>query len=201
VPYSPAATLVVSCSGAKLTLINVLEQHGKVFVQGAAAHELAGQQVTIEFAPKTKVGTTRVGANGFFQTTVPLPPKDVRNTSRARYIAVVKTFVSKALKLTRRVTMNPLVHKGGKVLISGKVLPPLARPTAKVNVTQQLTCKDKPKVVGTAKPSRSGGFVLSIPVPKGQKAAIYRVITKVRGTPTSAKTFPSFSLPLPVDLS
>ncbi|MGA2165933.1 MAG: hypothetical protein ABSH36_15915 [Solirubrobacteraceae bacterium] len=42
---------------------------------------------------------------------------------------------------------------------------------------------------------------MSVPTPAGATAAIYRLSTKVRGNTSSAKLFPTDSLPEPVGLS
>jgi hypothetical protein len=69
-----------------------------------------------------------------------------------------------------------------------------------VLVQQQLSCGTA-KTLAHFKPSANGHFTVSVPAPAGAAAAIYRLSTKVRGNTTSAKLFPTDSLPEPVDLS
>ncbi|MEA2310833.1 MAG: hypothetical protein QOE28_801, partial [Solirubrobacteraceae bacterium] len=156
-------------------------------------------RVSILYDNRSAAATATVGGDGFFRATAKLPPKAVRNTNHARYVAVSGADRSLFLKLTRRVTLDPPVAKGGKVTLTGRVLPPLTRPRAPVTIRAQTTC-GKSAVVAKAKPGADGRFKVVVPAPKGAKAAIYRLATQVRKTPGNPKRFPSFSLPQVVAL-
>jgi hypothetical protein len=196
---SPGAQLAVACSSRRLTLINVLPQGGKVALLGAADATLVGRPVTIRFDGKRTVATAIVGPDGFFTATAPMPPKAIRNTGHARYMAVSGDQSSLNLKLMRRVVMQRPTAAGGRVTLTGRIVPPLTRPVSPIVVKVQTDCR-RTTTAATVKPKPSGAFTVSIPAPAGAGAAIYRVATSVRKTPGNPKRFPTFSLPLPVTL-
>jgi alpha-tubulin suppressor-like RCC1 family protein len=199
-PASAAAHLVLGCTGQKLSLTDVVEQNGHVLLDGAAVSSLAGHKVKILFDGTHQVATTTVAADGLFNASAPLPPPKLRGSNSSRYLAESGSLKSLDLKLTRRLILYPPKSAAGKVSLSGEVQPPLAKPPATVLVQQQLSC-GAAKTVAYFKPSTSGHFTVSVPAPAGATAAIYRLSTRVRGNTTSAKLFPTDSLPEPVNIS
>jgi alpha-tubulin suppressor-like RCC1 family protein len=198
-PGSAAAHLVLGCTDSKLTLTDVVQQNGHVLLDGAAVSSLAGHKVKILFDGTKLVATATVAADGLFNASAPLPPAKLRGSNSSRYLAESGSLKSLDLKLTRRLILDPPKSAAGKVSLSGEVQPPLAKPPATVLVQQQLSC-GATKTVAHLKPSASGHFTVSVPAPAGAMAAIYRLSTKVRGNTTSAKLFPTDSLPEPVNL-
>jgi hypothetical protein len=196
---SPAAQLAVACSGRRLTLLDVVARKGRVALLGAADAALIGHRVNILYDNRAAAASATVGADGFFRATAKLPPKAVRATNHARYVAVSGADRSLFLKLTRRVTLDPPAAKAGKVTLTGRVLPPLTAPRAPVVVRQQTGCGTA-KTVARVRPGASGRFRIVVAAPKGAKAAIYRLATQVRKTRHNSKRFPSFSLPQVVGL-
>ncbi len=199
-PGAAAAKLVLKCTASKLTLTDVVEQNGHVLLDGAAVSGLAGRKVKILFDATKLVATATVAADGLFSASAPLPPPKLRGSNSSRYLAESGSLKSLDLKLTRRLVLDPPKSAAGKVTLSGEVQPPLAKPPATVLVQQQVSCAGT-KTVAHFKPSASGHFTVSVPAPAGTTAAIYRLSTKVRGNTTSAKLFPTDSLPEPVNLS
>ncbi len=199
-PGAAAAKLVLKCTASKLTLTDVVQQNGHVLLDGAAESNLAGHKVKILFDATKLVATATVAADGLFSASAPLPPPKLRGSNSSRYLAESGSLKSLDLKLTRRLILDPPKSAAGKVSLSGQVQPPLAKPPATVLVQQQLSC-GATKTVAHFKPRASGHFTVSVPVPVGATAAIYRLSTKVRGNTTSAKLFPTDSLPEPVGLS
>lgn len=195
-----AARLVLKCTASKLTLTDVVEQNGHVLLDGAAVSSLAGHKVKILFDATKLVATATVAADGLFSASAPLPPPKLRGSNSSRYLAESGSLKSLDLKLTRRLILDPPKSSAGKVSLSGEVQPPLAKPPATVLVQQLVSCHAT-KTIAHFKPSASGHFTASIPAPVGATAALYRLSTKVRGNTTSAKLFPTDSLPEPVNLS
>lgn len=193
-PESPAATLVLHCTQAKLALLDVVIDGHHVSLTGVAIAALEGLPVQIVFEHKTVVAHTTVGKDGFFSVTAPLPPPKERNSNDARYLAQVGPIKSLDLKLTRRLILEPPVASGRRVRLSGQVTPPLMRPVAPVSIAEQTTCTHK-RIIGHFKPSATGHFRVTVTAPKGATAVIYRLATQVRANATSTKPFPTFSLP------
>ena len=104
------------------------------------------------------------------------------------------------LKLERRMALERLSSRGGKVTVAGRVTRPLGVPTQAITLTRRVSCRDS-EVVARFKPKADGTFAVTVAAPKGQSAAVYRLATKVRKTPSSRKLFPTFTLPQGVDLA
>jgi hypothetical protein len=198
----PAAAqqLLLNCSDRRLVLNDVLEQHGRVALSGTAAQDLVGQRVQILFAGRTAVATATVGPGGVFATTAPLPAAAIKNTNKARYVAVAGSQRSLDLKLQRRLVLAPPRRSGATVTLTGQVTKPLAKPKPQpVTIAQQTAC-GRWTIVKTFTPNNSGTFTISVPAPAGA-AAIYRLQTAVPKTARNPKAYRTFSLPEPVLLT
>jgi hypothetical protein len=187
------------CSSRALVLNDVVIHGSHVLLNGSAASSLDGRQVKIIFGASRQVGITTVGANGLFSASVPLPPARLRASNSARYTAESGGQRSLSLKLTRRLSLESPTVVGGRVILVGQVVPPLASPVAAVTVEQQLKCGSASRVL-KFKPAVNGHFRVSISVPAGASAAIYRLTTSVRESTHSRRSFATYSLPLPVAL-
>ncbi len=198
----PTATdLALQCTTRRLVLEDVVSRNGRVSLIGAADKALAGKSVSIRFLATGKtVATTRVGADGSFRATAPMPSKAIRSTNRARYQAIIGNEKSLDLKLQRRMVLSGVSVEGGKVTISGRISRPLSRPASVITVTRRVSCR-KNAVVARIKPKADGTFRVTVAAPEGQLAAVYRLGTFVRKTASNPKTFPTFTLPRAVDLS
>jgi hypothetical protein len=107
---------------------------------------------------------------------------------------------SLSLKLTRRLILQPPTFSAGKVMLTGQVVAPLAKPVGAVTVEQQLECGKSARVL-TFTPPASGHFHVTISgIPANAKAGIYRLTTSVLPTPGAHRAFRTYSLPLPVPL-
>ncbi len=93
VPNARAAALsasaqLLACTDRKLILLDVLPGGGKVKIKGAADRALVGRDVKIRLRATGKVvASAKVGKDGFFTTTAPLPPRAIRTSNAARYRA------------------------------------------------------------------------------------------------------------------
>jgi hypothetical protein len=199
VATTPAAIeeLKLGCTKRPLVLNDVVQRGGRVLLTGSAAKSLVGKKVKIVFNSHQVVAAVTVGADGQFQTTAPLPPARIRNTNSARYVAVQGKQRSLDLKLTRRLILEPPKFSAGTVTLTGQVVLPLTKPVASIAVQQQLKC-GKTTIAKTFTPSANGRFRVTIAVPGGAQAAIYRLTTTVAAKPGSKRGFATFSLPLPV---
>jgi alpha-tubulin suppressor-like RCC1 family protein len=188
-------SLLLSCIGGPVAVLNAFRESGHVRIIGASTLPFAGKSVSIRLLGTGKiVGTTTVGADGSYSTTVPLPPKSMRDTEKGRYTAqVAGGKASPSVKLERRLNFASVTRAGTKVTIRGHVSQPFARPRAEIVVRQQTTCAGT-KIVGHARPENNGDFALTVTAPPGVDAVAYRMSTRVRKSTSSEREFTSYSL-------
>ena len=92
----------------------------RVRLAGFTTREHAGERVAIRFLGTGKVvARPVVAADGGFSATAPMPPARLRDTNRARYVAVVGEHRSIALKLMRRVQVTSVRMASGRFAITG----------------------------------------------------------------------------------
>lgn len=201
------ADQLLACSDRKLILVDVLKQGGKVKLLGAANRNYVGKKVAIRLRRGNKVvAHAIVQKDGSFETTAPLPPKAVMASHKAsntlRYRAEIGKELSLPLKLQRRLTVSSLkAAKDGKtVKITGRVSGPLTTPISDVRVVRRVSCR-KVVLVKRFKPRSDGTFSISVPAPKGQSAAVYRLATSVREKASNPRSYPTFTLPRGVALN
>lgn len=196
-----ANDLSLQCTKRKLVLIDVLRRGRRVKLLGAADRTYVGRTVSIVFHKTGRVvAHAKVGKDGTFQTTAPLPPRSLRNTNAARYLARIDKETSLDLKLARRLVVESVSSAHGKVTIAGHVTRPLAAPRAAITVKRRLSCKHT-EVVKRFTPRADGSFRVTLDAPRGQAAAVYRLQTEVRKNRRNTKRFPTFTLPRAINLS
>lgn len=199
-PTAPAPEVALACTTRKLALIDVVRRGNRVRLFGAADKSLAGRLVRITFqATGRVVAEVRVGPDGGFTTTAPLPRRSIRNSNRARYVAQVGDERSLNLKLSRRMVVDAIDSSADTVTIRGRVIRPLAKPVAPIVLKRRVTCKTL-ETVKTFKPRRDGSFSVTVKKPENLAATVYRLQTRVRRTTRSRNTSPTFTLPRAVDL-
>jgi hypothetical protein len=195
-----ATDLVLGCTKRRLVLTDVQERAGKVRLLGVADRSLAGQQVKIVFPHTGKVvATPTIRPDGGFSAKAKLPPKALRSTNDARYMAVVGKEKSLSLKLERRMIVTRADSANGKVTIAGRLTRPLSQPASTITVSRRVSCK-KTEVVKRIKPSANGKFKVTVDAPEGELAAVYRLTSRVRKTTRNHKTYPTFTLPRAIAL-
>jgi hypothetical protein len=195
------ADLALECTSRRLVLIDVLRSNGKVRLLGAANRRFAGRRVRIRFtATGRTVARPRVRTSGLFTATTALPPRKLRATNRARYVAQIGKQKSLRLKLVRRMVVSGTSVKGRRVTIAGRVVRPLGAPVQQVVVKRRLSC-GRYRVVKRFTPPASGRFRVTLAGPGSRQAAVYRLQTRVRKYTTNPKLFPTFTLPRYVDLA
>jgi hypothetical protein len=199
------ADQLLACSDRKLVLVDVLKQDGHVKLLGAADKKYVGKKVAIRLRRGNRiVAHATVKKDGSFATTAPMPPRAVMasNTkaNTLRYRAEIGKELSLPLKLQRRLIVNSLTSKNGKVTISGRVVRPLTTPVSTIRLVRRVSCH-KVVLVKRFKPNADGTFRVTVKAPKGQAAAVYRMATSVREKPSNPRSYPTFTLPRGVALN
>ena len=133
---------------------------------------------------------------GSFVASAPLPPKGLRNSNLARYEARIGSQRSLKLKLVRRMRITTIGVSGGKLVVTGTVTRPLAARKADraVELQRRVSCT-RDERVATAMPRPDGSFRITVAVPPGQTAAVYRLRTRVRQSAASTGAVNTFTLP------
>ena len=199
-----AAEQALQCTKRRLVLVDVLQRRGRVQLMGVADRRLIGRTVDLRFVTLRstsrgrRVARAKVGRNGVFRTTAPLPPRKLRRSNRARYQAVLGRERSLRLKLVRRMALRGVRSAHGRVTISGRVVGPLAEPVAPIVVRRRVSCS-RTVVVRRVRPAPDGRFRVTLAGPPRALAATYRFETKVRRKTTNPKLFPTFTLPRSVE--
>ncbi|HUS22443.1 MAG TPA: hypothetical protein VMZ66_10580 [Aeromicrobium sp.] len=199
-PDTPAGA-TLQCSTRRLVLVDVLERDHRVRLNGVADPALAGKRVAIVFEGTGRVvAHAKVARNGWFDTTAPLPPVNLRDTNDARYRAKLGEDESINLKLRRRMVLKSIDSEDGSVTISGRVLPPLGVPLEAITLSRRVSC-EKEQVVARFKPRPDGFFRVTVKAPKGVGAAVYRMTTQVRFSAAGSALFETYTLPRAVELN
>ena len=200
-PSATGGDLILGCAKRDVVLVDVVPEARRVRLIGVADRRFAGRRVEIVFeASRKTVARPTVQADGSFTATAPLPPRRLRATNRARYMAHIGNERSLNLKLMRRLVVSGVGARGGKVTITGRVVGPFLRRKADraIVVQRRLTCS-KTEKVGQLVPRADGRFTATVDAPAGQSAAVYRLRTKVRHTARDASPIQTYSLPRAVD--
>jgi hypothetical protein len=196
-----ASAQLLACTDRKLILLDVLPGSKQVRIKGAADRALVGRTVKIRLRATGKVvANAKVGKDGFFTTTAPLPPREIRTSNAARYRAELGKELSLPLKLHRRMALTRLTSVGGKVTVAGRVELPLSHPVDTIRLVRRVSCH-KTVLVTSFRPASDGSFEVTVAAPKGATAAVYRLATHVPKTRKNPKRFPTFTLPTGIDLN
>ncbi len=183
------------CANRVLTLTDLVIKGNRVQILGAAARRFIDKRVQIRFNGGSVVAAAVVRSDGTFATTAPLPPSTLRYSNSARYQAQIGSTRSLNLKLIRRLVLNPLSSRGGKVLLSGQVVLPLTQPASAIAVMVSSSCETW-QTIAQVKPQSDGRYSITVTPPSTGLPYVYRLITKVRVNTSSTKTFKTYSLPL-----
>lgn len=195
---APAAAL--ECTKRRLVLVDVLPRGGRVRLTGVADRRYVGRTVSLVFRATGRVVTrAKVGRDGSFAATAPMPARRLRGTNAARYEARIGRERSLDLKLQRRMLLSSIISRAGKVTIAGRVVGPLGSPARTITLTRRVSCRRSERVA-RFRPRSDGRFRITVAAPKGRGAAVYRLGTQVRRTSTNPKLFPTFTLPRAVEL-
>jgi CSLREA domain-containing protein len=192
--------VLLGCGTSKLVLNDVYRRGNRVVISGSAAKRLVAEHVRILLDGRRQVATALVQPDGQYTTTAPLPHGGLKDRVNARYTAAIGMLDSLSLKLTRRLELDAPTALGTQVTLTGQIVGPLTRPIAPVAVEQELEC-GRATIAKTFTPSASGRYHLTLALPAGTRAAIFRLSTSVAANARSLRHgFATFSLPLPVVL-
>ena len=196
-----AAALLLACSDRRIVLEDVYPEGRRVRLIGVADKQFAGKTVSLVFAATGKtVARAKVQPDGSFSASAPLPAAKLRNSNKARYQAQIGAQRSLNLKLARRLLVTSVKAAGGMVTIKGRVVGPLAASAKdRVIALQQVLACSKTKRIATLKPRANGSFAVTVPAPVGQRAAVYRLSTRVRESTRAKRLTETFTLPRAVD--
>ncbi len=194
VPRAQPASL---CGAVTVDLLDIYARAGRVHLLGYANPMLAGRTVSIVSAWNGKVAAgTRVGSDGYFTATAPLPPASLRGSNRARYEARAGGATSPAVKFSRRIYVFAVTAiAGGRVRITGQVSGTLAAP---ITVTRRLSCAmlRYQTLKASVKVAAGGTFTAVAPAPPSSApGAVYLLRTRVRPSKTSRASFATNTLP------
>ena len=196
-----AAALLLACSDRRIVLEDVYPEGRRVRLIGVADKQFAGKTVSLVFAATGKtVARAKVQPDGSFSASAPLPAAKLRNSNKARYQAQIGAQRSLNLKLARRLLVTSVKAAGGMVTIKGRVVGPLAASAKdRVIALQQVLACSKTKRIAVLKPRANGSFAVTVPAPAGQRAAVYRLSTRVRESTRAKRLTETFTLPRAVD--
>ena len=164
---------------------------------GVAPPAAAGKRVTILSAWNGKpIAKPTVQPDLTFSATAPLPPRRLRFTNKARYVATLGARRSLVLKFARRMYTTAITTAGRTITFTGTITGPLARPIQPVFIRASTACSTigKGVIVATVRPSSRGVFAAQLTLPASQSVVYLRAQTKVRKNTRSKKTFASFTL-------
>jgi hypothetical protein len=194
-PVTTAAQAALQCTARKLVLADVLPAGRRVKLLGFADPTLVGKRVSLRFtATGAQVANPIVRKDGSFSATAPMPPRSIRFTNRARYIAVHGKEKSLRLKLMRRMIVREVRVGSTHIRIMGQVVKPLSTPLRKVALTRRISCS-RSVVVKRFMPRKDGRFSVLVAAPPNKEAGVYRMETRVRKNRTNPKQYPTFTLP------
>ncbi|HEX8105854.1 MAG TPA: choice-of-anchor Q domain-containing protein [Solirubrobacteraceae bacterium] len=209
-PPPPAITppasepLLLSCSGRRLALVDVVRSRGKVRITGQAVRALAGRRVGLFVADRrnprrkaARAGRATVRSDGDFAATLPRPPRGLR--SPEYFARAGGAGRSQSLELDRRMYADRLRLAGGRITFKGHVTRPLPKRGRRVTVTVQTGCRERAKAA-TARLDRRGRFTARFGAPTGVTEILVRAQSHVPDRAGRRARFRTFTLPRPLRL-
>jgi hypothetical protein len=169
-------------------------------VLGVAPAAAVGKKVTILSSWNHKrLATARVQADLSFKATVALPPRSLRFTNRALYLAKLGSVRSGALKFARRMYTTSITAAGRAITFAGNVTSPFAKRPEPVMIRAAASCAAvaRSTIVARVSLTRSGTYSATFQLPASLQSAprVYlQAETRVRQNQHSKKTYPTFTL-------
>jgi virginiamycin B lyase len=199
-PALPSEPPPVGCAANRLILTDVFPQAGRTQVLGVAPAAAIGKTVTILSTWNGKpVASAIVRTDMSFKATVALPPRSLRFTNGANYVAKLGSARSGALKFSRRMYTTSITTAGRAITFSGNVTRPFARRIEPVTIRVAASCTAIAAGTIAAKVNltRSGSFSATFQLPASLQGApkVYLLAqTRVRQNQHSSKTYPTSTL-------
>jgi hypothetical protein len=175
----PVDNPLIACTEREVVLTNVVREEARVRLTGVADPSFQGRVAQL-LADGVRRGAARVGPDGTFAGSLPLPTPRASRT--IRYSALLDRRFSRALRLTRRMSVTAARATAGQVVLAGRVRG--ARGRRPVVTLLGLTggCNRRRYVaVGRARLRRDGTFVVAAAPFPGLAIALYRARTTFPG--------------------
>ena len=196
----PARPAPAGCAANKLILTDVFPQGGKTQILGVAPAAAVGKSVTIVSTWNGKpVAKVKVRGDLSFKATVPFPPRSLRFTNRANYLAKLGSARSGALKFSRRMYTTSVTAAGRSITFRGTVTRPFSKRIEPVTIRAAASCSAiaSGAIVASVSLTPTGAFTATFQLPASLQAAskVYLLAqTRVRQNTHSSKTFPTSTL-------
>jgi hypothetical protein len=195
---------LVLCGRRTISLVRADLRGGKVRLSGLVSAKVAGERVTIlanygraKGSAFTRRATVKPNASGQFSATLAPPPK--RLFAKARFQARVGGSRSASLKLPQSLASGSIRKSGADIVLTGKVDRGVLGKRNPV-VIQRIVC-GRYRTVGSAKPGRSGRFVVRFKAPALATAALYRAQGRVLARPGSKRYVRQFARAVGITLT
>lgn len=190
----------LQCTKRRLVLTDVYPKGRRVQLEGVADKAFIGKRVDIVFRASEKVvARPTVQPDGSFSATASMPRKGLRGTNDARYQARLGREKSLDLKLMRRMVVDEMSSRDGKVTIVGHLTGPLPKRLDDVLIKRRISCS-KSVTAGAVRPDKNGRFRVVVDAPADTTAAVYRLESKVLKVKSNPKKFKTYTLPRGVNL-
>ena len=206
-PSFPSQPAPAGCTANKLILTDVFPQGGKTQILGVAPAAAVGKSVTIISTWNGKpIARVKVRSDLSFKATVAFPPRSLRFTNRANYLAKLGSVRSGALKFSRRMYTTSVTASGRSITFSGNVTRPFSKRIEPVTVRAAASCSAAAAgaIVANVKLTSAGSFTATFQLPASLQSVskVYLLAqTRVRQNTRSSKTFPTSTLIRGVTLS
>ena len=139
--WFPARPAPAGCVANRLILTDVFPQGGKTQILGVAPAAAVGKSVTIVSTWTGKpVAKVKVRGDLSFKATVPFPPRSLRFTNRANYLAKLGSARSGALKFSRRMYTTSVTAAGRSITFRGTVTRPFSKRIEPVTIRAAASC-------------------------------------------------------------
>jgi streptogramin lyase len=199
-PSLPRIPSPAGCVPNKLMLTDVFPLGGKTQMLGVAPAAAVGKRVSIVSSWNGKtVAKATVLPDLSFRASAPLPPRALRFTNRAHYVARLGSAHDAGLKFARRMYATSITAAGRAISFAGLITPPLAKPLQTVTIRASASCSAirAGTIVATVTPKSNGAYTATVQLPaalQNAPAVYLQAETRVRQNRASKKTFPSFTL-------
>jgi hypothetical protein len=191
------AAAALGCTTRRVALFDVTQVGDRVRLRGAAdPRRFAGRRAQIVSRWDGKVAARpRVSRDGLFTVRLPVPPRAIRHTNRARYQARIGRERSLDLKLERRMLVTAVRQaQGRRVTLRGRLVRPLAEPAQEISVTRRVACGSV-RVVARFKPDAQGRFSVTLKGPRVDRVYTFRFRSKVRNAYGLERLQRTYTLP------
>lgn len=178
------AVLGTSASGGRcgrraISLVRADQRGGRVVLEGLVGSSLAGKRVRVTAnyrrGGKKVAKIVRARKDGVFTAKLKRPAR--KDFGRARFSAKAGSARSISLRLYQSLATRSVRQRGGKVVVTGRIRRALVGRRNRVAI-KRLVCGHY-RTVGSARPSRSGRYVVSFKVPNLGGVALYRAESRV----------------------